>query len=292
MARDTLEPILDDLPTRGFHWSRLAWANYGDSLLGMGQFMEAQKAFGRAGHLGPLGELSRSRRRMIQMLIDGPRTWGARLTELRDRAEKDGPLTHAENYYLMAQIAHLYDDPTLATEYLRILQRQHKRIAEKAKIGSMMIQICRDRLDHLHAHERFGDEAAFQECWRPELDRNLKDTTHMERVARTYERLGLHHNAMLLQIRILAIQTAANNIVPSQIAYLAHLYAETGRAEETYKTTSFIRDLPNSKAMEADLRLLEARSLYRAQRLEDAEQAYLKAAQPSVHVLNHEYDWR
>jgi len=283
-AHEVLDPILEDLPRHGYHWTRLAWANHGDALLGMGQFIDAQHSFGRAGHNGELGELIRSRRRMIQILIDGPRTWGARLTDLRDRADQDGPLVHAENYYLMAQIAKLYDDPTLAMEYLRTVQRHHTKRAEKANIAQMMVDICRNRLEQLHAHGRLADEAAFfQECWQPELDRVIQDTAHMKRVVETYEALGLYHKAMLLQIRILAIQTAKKNVIPSEIAHLAHLYAETGRREETSKTTDFIRELPNSKQIEPTLRLIEARSIYRGGTLDEAEAAYLRAAQmPSV----------
>jgi tetratricopeptide (TPR) repeat protein len=283
-AFEALDPIIEKLPRYGYHWTRIAWANHGDALLGMGEFVEAQRSFGRAGHTGDLGELVRSRRRMIQILIDGPRTWGARMTDLRDRAEQDGPLVHAENYFLMAQIAKLYDDPTLAMEYLRKIQRHHTKRAEKADIGGMMIDICRNRLEQLHAHGRLADEAAFfQECWQPELDRAIEDTSHMQRVVRTYEDLGLYNKAMLLQIRVLAIQTALKNVLPEEIAHLAHLYAETGRPEETFKTTDFIRDLPNGKRIEPQLRLIEARSIYRDGALEDAEKAYLKAAQlPSV----------
>jgi tetratricopeptide (TPR) repeat protein len=283
-AYDVLDPILEDLPRHGYYWSRIAWANHGDALLGMGQFIPAQHSFGRAGHTGELGELIRSRRRMIQMLIDGPRTWGARFTDLRDRAEQDGLLVHAENYFLMAQIAKLYDDPTLAMEYLRTVQRQHTRRAVKANIGQMMIDICSNRLDQLHGQGRLGDEAAFfQECWRPELDRAIADTSRMKRIVQTYEDLGLYHKAMLVQIRILAIQTALKQILPTEIAHLAHLYAETGRPKETFKTTSFIRELPNSNRIEPQLRLIEARSIYRDGALEDAEKAYLWAAQmPSV----------
>lgn len=279
-AFETLDPIIEDLPRFGYHWTRIAWANHGDALLGMGQLLKAQHSFGRAGHTGELGELARSRRRLIQILIDGPQTWGARIPDLLQRAEQDGPLVHAENYFLMAQIAKLYDDPTLAMEYLRKINRHHTKRAEKADIGQMMIDICRNRLEQLHGHGRLADEAAFfQECWQPDLDRAIEDTSHMRRVVQTYEDLGLYNKAMLLQIRVLAIQTALKNVLPSEIAHLAHLYAETGRPEETFKTTDFIRELPNGKRIEPRLRLIEARSIYRDGALEDAETAYLKAAQ-------------
>lgn len=267
---DQARPLLDDAddwPAELTVWQR---ATLGDLALAQRDLETARRAWRDVGTRGLLGRIATQRMRLIRLLQGAPSTWGQETPAL-GRDGKASDESAAEAHYLAAQIAIAFDDATLSAEHLTELVDRWPTLAARSDVPQRLLRVCERRLGQLQRAGRDVDQSAFYyDCWRPELNRIVVDTTTLTRVAAGLSRLGLWEEALAVQRDVAAILTRDNREDVDVLVNLAEMYIRVGRVEEGLETIVFAERLRLSSPERARLHLVAGEALLRLSQLEAA----------------------